>query len=192
MFLSGALTINASRKEARFIRFCDAFNIPIIMLVDTTAYAPGTFQERGGIIHHGAKVLYALAEATVPRVTLVLRKVYGGGSLGMGVECGLGTDLIYAWPMMETGIMGPKETVALFHGEEIKNSDNPEETSKRLVELYENKYGNPFGGASIGRWNIENLIEPRETRKELIKALKMLSSKNLPARYPKKHGNIPL
>ena len=192
MTLSGALTINSSRKEARFIRFCDAFNIPVIMVVDTTAYAPGKEQERGAIIHHGAKVLYALCEATVPRIAIVLRKVYGGGCLGMGVDNGLGTDLALAWPMMETGIMGAKETVALFHTEEVKNAENPEEHRNYLIKLYEERYGNPIYGASIGRWNIENIIEPRETRSSLIHALRLLRRKKVVTRYPKKHGNIPL
>jgi acetyl-CoA carboxylase carboxyltransferase component len=192
MNLSGALTIDSSRKEARFIRFCDAFNIPIIMVVDTTAYAPGSKQERGGIIHHGAKVLYALCEATVPRIAICLRKVYGGGALGMGIDNGLGTDLYYAWPTMETGLMGAKETVTLFHGEEIAKAENPEERREYLLKLYEERYGNPFFGASVGRFNVENIIEPRETRYELIRALRLFRRKKVVTRYPKKHGNIPL
>ncbi len=192
MALSGALTINSSRKEARFIRFCDAFNIPIIMLVDTTAYAPGSEQERGGIIHHGAKVLYALSEATVPRIAVTLRKMYGGGMLGMGIQKGMGTDLIYAWPTMETGLMGARESVALFHGEEIKNAENPEEHRENLVKIYQERYGNPFNAASIGKHNIEGIIEPRETRSSLIRDLRLLRRKKIVTRYPKKHGNIPL
>ncbi len=192
MALSGALTINSSRKEARFIRFCDCFNIPIIILVDTTAYAPGGTQERGGIIHHGAKVLYALSEATVPRITVALRKLYGGGMLGMGVERGMGTDFVFAWPTMETGLMGARESVALFHAEEIKNAPDPDAIREDLVHRYEARYGDPFGAASIGKFNIENIIEPRETRATLIRTLRLLRGKSLPPRYPKKHGNIPL
>jgi acetyl-CoA carboxylase carboxyltransferase component len=192
MALSGAMTINSSRKQARFIRFCDAFNIPIILLVDTSAYAPGSAQERGGIIHHGAKVLYALSEATVPRIAVTLRKIYGGGALGMGVDKGMGTDFIYAWPTAEIGVMGAAETVALFHGEEIRKAEKPEELREHLIRLYEEKYGNPFYAASIGKYNIEFVIEPRETRVSLIRALRLLRSKKLPPRYPKKHGNIPL
>jgi len=190
--LSGALTCNSSRKEARFIRFCDAFNIPLIMFVDTTAYSPGTYQEHNGIIHHGAKVLYALSEATVPRIAVTLRKMYGGGILGMGVDNGMGTDMVFAWPTTEMGMLGAKETVELFHQEDIKKSPNPEALRQELINIYQSRYGNPFSGVSEGRFNIENVIEPRETRVSLIEALRLLSRKKKPAKYPKKHGNIPL
>ena len=189
---AGSLTVNSSNKQARFIRFCDAFNIPIIMLVDTTAYAPGSEQERGGIIHHGAKVLFALSEATVPRIAITLRKMYGGGMLGMGIQKGMGTDLIYAWPTMETGLMGSRESVALFHGEEIKNAENPEEHREKLIKIYQERYGNPFNAASIGKHNVEDIIEPRETRYRLIRDLRLLRRKKIVTRYPKKHGNIPM
>lgn len=191
MASAGALTCNSSRKQARFMRFCDAFNIPIILLVDTPAYAPGSYQEHGGIIHHGAKVLYALCEATVPRVAVILRKMYGGGNLGMGVHPGLGTDFVFAWPMAEIGIMGAKETVQLFHAEEIRRAERPDELREQLVNLYQERYGNPLAGASVCRFNIEDVIEPRETRVRLIRALQLLSGKKA-HRYPKKHGNIPL
>ena len=190
--LAGALTVNSSRKEARFIRFCDAFNIPITMMVDTTAYSPGTFQEHSAIIHHGAKVLYALSEATVPRLAVTLRKMYGGGVLGMGVDNGMGTDFVFAWPTTEMGMMGARETVELFHAEEIRKSPNPQELREKLINIYQERYGNPFAGVSQGRFNIEHIIEPRETRVRLIHALRLLRRKKPPARYPKKHGNIPL
>lgn len=191
MASAGALTINSSRKQARFMRFCDCFNIPIILLVDTPAYAPGSYQEHGGIIHHGAKVLYALCEATVPRVAVILRKMYGGGNLGMGVHPGLGTDFVFAWPKAEMGTMGAKETVELFYSDEIKKAEKPDELRQKLVSAYQEKYGTPFICASTGRFNIEDIIEPRETRLRLIRALRLLRSKNV-TRYPKKHGNIPL
>jgi methylmalonyl-CoA decarboxylase subunit alpha len=190
--LSGALTCDSSRKEARFIRFCDAFNIPLVMLVDTTAYTPGSAQEHNAIIHHGAKIVYAFCEATVPRIAVTLRKIYGGGVLGMGVDNAIGTDTVFAWPTTETGIMGAKESVALFHGEEIKNSANPEELRQQLLKKYQDRYGDPFAGASIGRFNIEHIIEPRETRLRLIRALRLFRHKNIAVKYPKKHGNIPL
>jgi acetyl-CoA carboxylase carboxyltransferase component len=162
------------------------------MFVDTTAYSPGTYQEHNGIIHHGAKVLYALSEATVPRIAVTLRKMYGGGILGMGVDNGMGTDMVFAWPTTEMGMLGAKETVELFHQEEVKKSPNPEELRQKLINIYQTRYGNPFSGVSQGRFNIEHVIEPRETRVNLIEALRLLSRKKKPARYPKKHGNIPL
>ena len=191
MASAGALTCNSSRKQARFMRFCDAFNIPIILLVDTPAYAPGSYQEHGGIIHHGAKVLYALCEANVPRIAIILRKMYGGGNLGMGVHPGLGTDFVFAWPMAEIGIMGAKETVQLFHANELRKAEHPEELKEQLVAFYKERYGNPFAGASVGRFNVEDVIEPRETRARLIRALRVLRGKKV-TRYHKKHGNIPL
>ncbi|MFC1869642.1 acyl-CoA carboxylase subunit beta [Chloroflexota bacterium] len=191
MALAGALTSNSSRKQARFMRFCDAFNIPIILLLDTPAYAPGSSQEHGGIIHHGAKVLYALCESTVPRVAVILRKMYGGGNLGMGVHPGLGTDFTFAWPLAEIGTLGAKETVQLFHGEELRKAENPDELREQLIAFYQDRYGNPFTGASVGRFNIEDVIEPRETRSRIIRALRVLRDKHV-TRYPKKHGNIPM
>lgn len=191
MASAGALTCNSSRKEARFMRFCDCFNIPIILLVDTPAYMPGSSQEHAGIIHHGAKVLYALCEATVPRIAVILRKMYGGGNLGMGVHPGLGTDFVFAWPLAEIGIMGAKETVELFHAEEIKRAENPDALREKLVAFYQERYGSPFAGAATGRFNIEDIIEPGETRARLIRALRILQNKKV-TRYPKKHGNIPL
>ena len=191
MVRAGSLTCDSSDKQARFIRFCDCFNIPIIMLVDTPAYLPGTDQEHKGIIHHGSKVLYALCEATVPRIVVVLRKCYGGGTLGMGLIPGMGTDLVYYWPIVEVGVLGAAPSVELYFSKEIRDSDNPEEMrKKRLKEFYE-KYSNPMREVSAN-WAITDVIEPRETRRVLIKALKLLSTKERFQKYPKRHGNIPM
>ncbi len=187
---AGSLTVNSSNKQARFIRFCDAFNIPLVFLVDTPAYMPGLEQEHGGIINHGAKVLYALSEATVPRVAVIIRKAYGGGSLGMGVVPGLGTDFVFAWPIAETGVMGAEQTVDLFYADEIAKAENPQQMREKLVKEYIDRYANPFFEASI-RTHIKDVIEPRETRRRLIKSLQLLRGKKV-VRYPKRHGNIPL
>jgi len=191
MASAGALTCNGSRKQARFMRFCDCFNIPIIILVDNPGYAPGSSQEHAGMIHHGAKVLYALCEATVPRIAVILRKMYGGGNLGMGVHPGLSTDFVFAWPIAQMGIMGAKETVELFYSDEVKKAENPEELKAKLVAGYKERYGSPFQSVSLGRFNIEDIIEPGETRVRLIRSLRLLRGKNV-TRYPKRHGNMPL
>jgi acetyl-CoA carboxylase carboxyltransferase component len=190
MVRGGSLTINSSNKQARFIRFCDCFNIPIVLLVDTPAYLPGIDQEHGGIISHGAKVLYALCEATVPRIAVIIRKAYGGGSLGMGVVPGMGTDLIFAWPIAETGVMGAEQTVELFYANDIAKSDKPSELKQQLVNEYIERYANPFAEASI-RTHIKDVIEPADTRRCLIQNFALLRGKKL-VRYPKRHGNIPL
>ena len=187
---AGSLTINGSNKQARFIRFCDAFNIPIILLVDTPAYMPGLQQEHGGIIRHGAKVLYALCEAIVPRIAVVLRKAYGGGTLGMGIVPGFGTDFIFNWPMVEAGVLGPEQSVELFYAKEIAEAEDPEKYKAKKVEEYREKYANPLFEASIDPY-IEDVIDPKETRRALIKTLKLLRNKKV-FRYPKRHGNIPL
>jgi acetyl-CoA carboxylase carboxyltransferase component len=190
MVRAGSLTVDGSDKQARFMRFCDAFNIPIILLIDTPAYMPGTAQEHAGIIRHGAKVLYALSEATVPRIAVVLRKAYGGGNLGMGVVPGLGTDLVYFWPIVEMGVLGAEQSVELFYAQEIKKAENPAEFKQQKLKEYQEKYANPMYEISTN-WFIEDLIEPRETRVQLIKGLKLLATKKV-SRYPKRHGNIPL
>ena len=191
LYLAGSLTVDGSRKQARFIRFCDCFNIPIVLLVDTPAYMPGTWQEQGGIITHGAKVLYALCEATVPRISILLRKGYGGGTLGMGIIPGLGTDFVYCWPIAEMGVVGIEQSVELFFSEQIKKAENPQELRRQLTMQYEEKYANPIYEAS-NQWFFEDIIEPAETRKVLIKSLKILRSKKRKITYRKKHGNIPL
>lgn len=192
MFLAGSLTVDGSDKQARFMRFCDCFNLPIILLIDTPAYMPGTWQEHLGIIRHGAKVLYALCEATVPRIAIQLRKAYGGGNLGMGVIPGMGTDLVYFWPTAEMGVVGAEQSVDLFYAAQIKKAENPQEFKQQLVKQYAERYASPVYEAS-NNWFLEDIIEPRETRRVLIKALAALRTKQKSyPRYGKKHGNIPL
>ena len=188
MVKAGSLTVDSSDKQARFIRFCDCFNIPIIMLVDTPAYMPGSDQEHSGIIRHGAKVLYALCEATVPRIVLVLRKAYGGGNLGMGVLPGLGSDMVLYWPIMETGILGADQSVMLLYGKD-PNFHTPGWLDKKLAE-YRETYANPIFDVS-SNINVEDVVAPAETRRYLIRALKMLEGKKS-IRPEKKHGNMPL
>jgi acetyl-CoA carboxylase carboxyltransferase component len=173
------------------MRFCDCFNIPIVLLVDTPAYMPGAAQERAGIIRHGAKVLYALCEATVPRIAVVLRKSYGGGNLGMGVMPGMGTDLIYYWPTVEVGVLGPSASVELHFGEEIRKSDDPEAVRQEKLKEFKERYSNPIREVSAN-WGIDDVIEPDQTRSVLIRGLEFLSSKQRSPEAVKRHGNIPL
>jgi len=190
MVRAGSLTVDSSDKQARFIRFCDCFNIPLVFLVDTPAYQPGSHQEHAGIIRHGAKVLYALCEAVVPRVNILLRKCYGGGSLGMGVVPGMAADFNFAWPIFEQSVMGAAQTVDLFYYQEIAKAENPEQYRQQLINEYQDRFANPFAAVS-GATNIQDVIEPRETRRRLIQAFKLLRAKKI-TRYPKRHGNIPL
>ena len=191
-FLAGSLTVDSSDKQARFMRFCDCFNIPIILLVDTSAYMPGKDQEQLGIIRHGAKVLYALCESTVPRIAIVTRKAYGGGNLGMGVlPFQAGTDMMFYWPITELGIMGAKATVELFMGDVIRSSPNPDETRDLYIKELEERTCNPVREAAYNPF-INDVIEPKDTRKVLIQSLDFLSTKKKPPRYSKRHGNIPL
>jgi len=190
MARAGSLTIDSSDKEARFMRFCDCFNIPIIMLVDTSAYMPGSYQEHGGIIRHGAKVLYALCEAVVPRVAVVLRKAYGGGNLGMGTIPGFRTDFTFYWPAAEAGVLGPEQSVELFYSKEIAEAENPVKYKAGKVKEYRERYANPLFEVSTNPY-LEDVIEPKETRRLLIKTLQLLRSKQV-IRQPKRHGNIPL
>ena len=194
LVFGGALTVDASDKEARFIRFCDCFNIPLVLLVDTPAYAPGSEQEHLGIIRHGAKVIYALCEAIVPRVVVLTRKVYGGGWLGMGVIAGLGSDFVYAWPSAEIGIMGAKQTVELFYAKQVAEAENPEEIVQKIEREFRDNYANPLAIVSrdsIVGVHIDEVIEPKETRRRLIRDLQFMKGKRV-RRYPKRHGNIPL
>jgi len=184
------MTAESSSKQARFIRFCDCFNIPIIMLIDTPAYMPGSAQEKAGIIRHGAKVLYALCEATVPRIAVVLRKAYGGGTLGMGVLQGLQTDLLFLWPSAELGVLGAEQSVELYYADEISKSENPEETRQKKIEEYRENYANPFAEISENPY-ADDIIAPTETRERLFSSLQLLKNKRL-QRQPKRHGNIPL
>lgn len=185
---AGALDIDASDKAARFIRFLDSFNIPILTFVDTPGFLPGIAQEHGGIIRHGAKLLYAYSEATVPKITVILRKAYGGAYIAMGSQH-LGADVVYAWPGAEIAVMGPEGAANIIFRKEIKNSDNPEQTRKEKIEEYREAFGNPYRAAARGY--IEGVIEPSESRKKIASALSITSSKV--QGYPnKKHGNIPL
>jgi acetyl-CoA carboxylase carboxyltransferase component len=188
LHLAGALDIDASIKGARFVRFCDAFNIPLIILEDVPGFLPGVQQEHGGIIKHGAKLLYAFSEATVPRITVITRKSYGGAYCVMSSKQ-IGGDINFAWPTAEIAVMGPDGAVNIIFRKELEKSENPEKLREKLIKEYREKFANPYVAASYGY--IDDVIEPRETRKKIISALKMLENKSakLP---PKKHGNIPL
>ena len=190
MVRAGCMTVDSSRKQARFIRFCDAFNIPIVLLVDTPGYLPGKAQEHEGIIHHGAKVLYALSEATVPKLAVLMRKVYGGAALGMGILPGFGTDLVFAWPTAEVGAMGAVQAVELFYADEIKKADKPEEFRAQKVKEYNELYADSLALASQVTY-VQDIIEPRETRRCLARSLQLVKDKKIEP-YPKRHGNLPL
>ncbi len=191
MVRAGCLSMDSSDKQARFIRFCDAFNIPILLLVDTPGYLPGKTQEYGGIIRHGAKVLYALSEAIVPRIAVVLRKAYGGATVGMGVMPGFTNDLVFAWPTAEIGPMGAEQAVELLYAKEIESAANPEELRARMIEEYREQYADALAMASQCTM-VRDIIEPRDTRRRLIRSFRLLRGKKKVDRYPKRHGNIPL
>jgi len=186
--LAGVLDVEASQKSARFVRFCDAFNIPLIVLEDVPGFMPGVNQEHGGIIRHGAKLLYAFSEATVPKITVIVRKAYGGAYCVMNPRH-IGADLVLAWPSAEIAVMGPEGAVNVIFRREILAAADPVARKAELVKEYRERFANPYVAASAGF--IDNIIEPHETRPRLINALEMLQNKrgNLPA---KKHGNIPL
>jgi acetyl-CoA carboxylase carboxyltransferase component len=186
--MAGVLDVDSSRKGARFVRFCDAFNIPIVTLVDVPGYLPGTGQEHGGIIVHGAKLLYAYAEATVPKVTIILRKDYGGAYLVMGSKH-LRADINYAWPGAEIAVTGPDAAANIIFRREIEAAQDPDAKRKELIEEYRRNFANPYIAASRGF--IDDVIDPRQTRIKLIRALDMLENK-VDSNPPKKHGNIPL
>ncbi|MGI6132405.1 MAG: acyl-CoA carboxylase subunit beta [Bacillota bacterium] len=185
---AGCLDINASDKAARFIRFCDAFNVPIVNLVDVPGFLPGVNQETGGIIRHGAKMLYAYSEATVPKITLIVRKAYGGAYLAM-CSRDLGADAVFAWPGAEIAVMGPDGAANIIFRREIEAAENPGEARKEKIEDYRSKFANPFVAAARGF--VDDVIDPAETRVKLVGALDMLSTKR-ESRPPKKHGNIPV
>ena len=190
-YLAGVLDINASRKGARFIRFCDAFNIPIVTLVDVPGYLPGTGQEYGGLILHGAKILYAYGEATVPKVTIILRKNYGGAYCVMSSKH-LRGDINYAWPTAEIAVMGGKGAIEILMGKEIKAIEDSEKLNEFMNEKeieYRQQFANPYVAAKYGY--LDDVIEPRNTRYRIIKALMSLQTKRL-ENPPKKHDNLPL
>jgi acetyl-CoA carboxylase carboxyltransferase component len=186
--LAGSLDINASGKAARFVRFCDSFNIPLVTLVDVPGFIPGTSQEHGGIIRSGAKLLYAYCEATVPKVTVITRKAYGGAYIVMSSKH-LRGDINFAWPSTEIAVMGPNGAINIVFRKELEDAKEPDKRRKELVAEYVEKFANPYVAASRGY--LDDVIEPHETRPRLINALAMLANKRdtLPA---KKHGNIPL
>ena len=187
-WIAGCLDINASDKAARFIRTCDCFNIPILNLVDVPGFLPGTQQEYGGIIRHGAKMLYAYSEATVPKVTIIVRKAYGGAYLAM-CSRDLGADLVYAWPLAEIAVMGPEGAANIIFKGEIQDSSNPSVTKQEKIDEYTREFATPYKAAEMGF--IDDIIEPSQTRLRLISAFELLAGKK--AKLPrKKHGNIPL
>ncbi len=186
--MAGSLDTNSSDKAARMVRFCDSFNIPIITLTDVPGYLPGVHEEHGGIIRHGAKLLYAYSEATVPKINVIVRKAYGGAYIAMSSKH-LGADMVYAWPTAEIAVMGPEGAANIIFKKEIAESDDPITTRAEKIEEYREKFANPFEAAKLGF--VDDVIEPDSTRPRIIAALEMLLSKreSLPA---KKHGNIPL
>ncbi len=186
--LAGALDIDASVKAGRFVRFCDAFNIPILTLVDVPGFMPGVSQEYGGIIRHGAKLLYAYCEATVPKVTLITRKAYGGAYDVMSSKHIRG-DINYAYPTAEIAVMGPEGAVKILGRKEITEAADPAAKEKELTDNYREAFANPYRAAELGY--IDEIIEPAVTRAKLIRAFEMLANKNV-SNLPRKHGNIPL
>ena len=191
MVLAGVLDIDASKKAARFVRFCDCFNIPIVTYVDVPGFLPGTAQEYGGLIKHGAKLLFAYGEATVPKVTIILRKAYGGAYDVMSSKH-LRGDINYAWPNAEIAVMGPKGAIEILYQKEYLQIENLEERAQFIAdktEEYKQKFANPYNAASYGY--IDDIIEPRNTRFRIIRALQSLATKKV-VNPPKKHSNIPL
>ncbi len=187
-YMAGSLEINASDKGARFIRFCDCFNIPLLTLVDVPAFLPGSQQEHGGIIRHGAKMLYAYSEATVPKVSVIMRKAYGGAYIAMNSK-GLGADIVYAWPVAEIAVMGASGAVAVIGKRAIDSAEDPAAKRQELIDEYNEKFMNPYVAAQHGY--VDEVILPEETGKKIAEAFNMLKTKkrSLPV---KKHGNIPL
>jgi propionyl-CoA carboxylase beta chain len=185
---AGVIDVDASDKGARFVRLCDCFNIPIITFVDVPGYMPGTEQEYKGIIRHGAKFLYAYAEATVPKISIITRKAYGGAFVVMSSKS-LRGDINYAWPTAEIAVMGPDGAVNIVFKDAIDKAADPKEERQKLVAEYKDKFANPYIAASKGY--LDDVIDPRTTRPKIIKALEMLKNKS-DTNPPKKHGNIPL
>ncbi len=187
-FLAGALDSDSSMKGARFIRFCDAFNIPLVIFEDVPGFMPGVQQELGGIIKHGAKLLYAMAEATVPKLTVITRKAYGGAYCVMNSKH-IRADYIFAYPTAEIAVMGPEGAVTIIHRNKMAQAKDAEATRNELVADYRDKFANPYNAAELGY--IDEIIDPAETRPKLIRALEMLKNKR-DSNPPRKHGNIPL
>jgi len=186
--LAGVLDINASDKIARFVRFCDAFNVPLVTFVDCPGFMPGTVQEHGGIIRHGAKIVYAYSEATVPKVCVVTRKAYGGAYIVMSSKY-VRTDLVYAWPTAEIAVMGAEGAVNILYRQRLAEADNPEEVRARFIAEFREQFGSPYAAAASG--HVDDVILPSQTRAKLVAALDFLRDKQAQP-LPKKHGNIPL
>lgn len=187
-YMAGSLDVNSSDKAARFVRFCDCFNIPIVTLTDVPGYLPGVTQEHDGIIRHGAKLLFAYSEATVPKINVILRKAYGGAYIAMSSKH-LGADVVFAWPTAEIAVMGPDGAANIIFRKDIANSDDPVATRNEKIEEYRNTFANPYEAAKRGY--VDDVIEPDSTRPRIISALEMLSSKR-ENRPSKKHGNLPV
>ncbi|WP_046173780.1 acyl-CoA carboxylase subunit beta [Domibacillus indicus] len=187
-WMAGGLDIDSSDKAARFIRFCDSFNIPLITFEDVSGFFPGVQQEHGGIIRHGAKILYAYSEATVPKITVILRKAYGGAYVALNSKS-IGADLVFSWPNAEIAVMGPQGAANIIFARDIASSHDPEAARAEKVEEYRKKFANPYIAAARGM--VDDVIDPRETRIKVIQALEMLRTKQ-EERPKKKHGNIPL
>ena len=186
MYLAGVLDVDSSDKAARFIRFCDSFNIPVITLVDLPGYLPGVDQEHAGVIRHGAKILYAYSEATVPKITVIIRKAYGGGYIAMGSRH-LRADFVFAWPGAEIAVMGPEGAANIIFRKEITEAEDPDKMRKQKVKEYKEKFANPYVAAAKGY--IDSVIEPKETRKLLVHAIDV--SKEKYSSIPKKKHGIP-
>jgi propionyl-CoA carboxylase beta chain len=186
--LAGVLDINASDKIARFVRFCDCFNIPLITFVDCPGFMPGSQQEHGGIIRHGAKIVYAYSEATVPKIAVITRKAYGGAYIVMSSKY-IRTDLVYAWPTAEIAVMGAEGAVNILYRRQLRKAEDPTQMKVELANEFREKFGTPYAAAASG--HVDDIILPSETRSKLIAALHLLRDKqaSLP---PKKHGNMPL
>jgi acetyl-CoA carboxylase carboxyltransferase component len=185
---AGVLDVDSSDKAARFVRFCDAFNIPLVTFTDVPGYLPGVEQEHTGIIRHGAKLLYAFSEATVPKINIIVRKAYGGAYIAMNSKH-LGADIVFAWPSAEIAVMGPEGAANIIFRRDIANSDDPIAFREEKIREYREKFSNPYIAASRGY--VDDVIEPAATRIRVAGALEMLTSKR-EVRPSKKHGNIPL
>jgi propionyl-CoA carboxylase beta chain len=186
--LAGVLDIDASDKISRFIRFCDAFNFPLITFVDTPGFLPGVKQEHGGIIRHGAKIVYAYSEATVPKIAVIVRKAYGGAYIVLSSKY-IRTDLVYAWPTAEIAVMGADGAVDILYSKELETAKDADVVRDKLVKEYQDQFSTPYKAAASG--HVDELIIPSETRPRLIAALELLKNKQSQSR-PKKHGNMPV
>jgi propionyl-CoA carboxylase beta chain len=186
--MAGVIDIDAADKMTRFVRMCDCFNIPLVTFVDSPGFLPGIAQEHGGIIRHGAKLLYAYSEATVPKVCIITRKAYGGAYVVMSSKY-LGTDVTYAWPSAEIAVLGAEGAANILFKKQIETAPDPAAERKKLAQEYREKFNNPYHAASTGY--VDDIIEPRESRPKIIAALSALRDKYAPA-PPRKHGNIPV